>query len=834
MDCRAANSSDSFVSDGSSTRTVRLGSAVAIDLHLDRGRFLGLGAIHAGGVALRGSSTLMKPQLRSPDGLSVTALELIDQQTRGDQLVIELRPWLADDGPMEWMLHEVRPRLRLGDAPPRPAADTTVQLALSPVDTRLGDHPAVGLRYQYHYASESLRQYRILDQGSWEIKGSAVGNTLWMRNSHAPAIHAIHSREEHYSTEWYLPTASNPNIFQFNPLQTHLQGFSFTAHDTGVLVTWATSPAHIRSIIEKPRGHDAIRHLHEHCQDLALRWSTAPMEVLWLPGERNHVDLINLYNDVREHVHAALHEKAGLRRERVTTYGIIEEWNLPDLDTYRREGLPELLEAGVETVFLPSQFANNMNTLGVANMCCTMDLRVPSSVGEEKLKALCDAALAGGASIEMWGNTALSTLATMLSSGNGHRAIQLDALDEDSTIAHLKRAAQPWVRTPSGAIEADHYTPVFAVMNLRDPAVRAHWNQRWREAYERIGLRGIFLDSSFNLTSDKFHWLANPDTKGNGGTIDQTHLLHHQRPADEPTPIILSQYMAHLSLVRDMQQMGYRYSGEDLGVFGVNRAGPGIAARLPSLPLWADSLVDFDPGAITEAGEEPDGIFFRGLAYRMMWKLYWCPRRHILTWRQSETKTSDADRPTPQQIQWLWVFRQSAGSMQHRHVLPHEAGVLYADDAASAVTFWCFEAGHLQTIAGLTSIVQLHRQGESQATSELSPQHVYRLTLDQSDDTPQRVLRRVAEAWQPLATAASAHQKQVSPGSLDACLIQRVSSSSSIASPSWMWKYRTSFTFDSTGGTGLSDVPRKKVTLMYLVMQWNARNHPLPGGPSTP
>jgi hypothetical protein len=37
-------------------------------------------------------------------------------------------------------------------------------------------------------------------------------------------------------------------------------------------------------------------------------------------------------------------------------------------------------------------------------------------------------------------------------------------------------------------------------------------------------------------------------------------------------------------------KIGYVYTNEDLGVFGVHRHGPALAARLQSLFLWADCI----------------------------------------------------------------------------------------------------------------------------------------------------------------------------------------------------------------------------------------------------
>ena len=51
-----------------------------------------------------------------------------------------------------------------------------------------------------------------------------------MRNCFVPSVTRIESVAQFYSTEWYVPNCANPSALQFIPLQTELQGFSFTLH----------------------------------------------------------------------------------------------------------------------------------------------------------------------------------------------------------------------------------------------------------------------------------------------------------------------------------------------------------------------------------------------------------------------------------------------------------------------------------------------------------------------------------------------------------------------------------------------------------------------------
>ncbi len=254
----------------------------------------------------------------------------------------------------------------------------------------------------------------------------------------------------------------------------------------------------------------------------------------------------------------------------------------------------------------------------------------------------------------------------------------MEALDRNTSF----------VRNASNAIEADHYTPEFAVLNLRDPAVREYWLRRWRVAHDKVGLGAIFLDSSFNLSSDKFHYVQNTRAHQFNATPDQADLLGFYRPAIEPPAAILSQYRAHLELMVEMQRIGYVYGNEDLGVFGIHRHGPAAAARLDSLFLWTDCVASFDAPAIRRSGYDPDDVYFRGLAYRMMWALHWDISRDVLSFRYGGLSCEE-DVPGAHHIALLHAYNEVEPAMRERTILREEAGVFYR--SPSRQVLWAFE-----------------------------------------------------------------------------------------------------------------------------------------------
>jgi hypothetical protein len=265
---------------------ITLTNGISITPVIHGREFLGLGRITANGVPLRSSRRPMFVEIRNPAGIQLGDFKLVRKQVRPSRVVLEFAMNAEQTGLMEFMLHAVRNRFNTTDwtKPAQPARDTRLSMEICPVSRHIGGHRFIGFSYQYSYRSHSIPIYKILDRATWEPGGRAVGNEFWMRNCFTPSIVPIRSRRQFHSTEWFLPSCDNPNILQFAPLQTELQGFTFTGSAAGILVTWATRVAHVRSLFEKPRGDDELVHWHEHCGDLANEFTTAPVEVLWLPG----------------------------------------------------------------------------------------------------------------------------------------------------------------------------------------------------------------------------------------------------------------------------------------------------------------------------------------------------------------------------------------------------------------------------------------------------------------------------------------------------------------------------------------------------------------------
>lgn len=686
---------------------------------------VGLGAVYFGDIELRNADHLLTPRVESPCGLRFVPVGILDT-IRHDDGTVEIEFDLRCDatGPVDWMIHETR-ALRNLDAyySNESARSARLWLRLKPIERTVARHRFLGFSYQYRYESPDTAIYQILDQGTWEVGGRATGNQIWMRQTFDEPIKELDSPQAVYTTERILPAARNHHMMQFIPLQTELQGFTFTVAEAGVLATWSPEVSHIRSLIESREGDDRIYHHHEHCGDLAKQFETSPMEVLFLPLTDSDLDIANIYIDMQEQVSDSLHRAAGMRRERISSMGWVEEWTGTDLDVYRETALPAFAEAGVKWFRLANLFENNQASYGLSNFCCTVDLYIADTIGEDAVARFTEAARDQGIQVEMWGNTALSTLNSLFYTfDNPSDAIRFPRQRNDSAAAALENVPDAFVRNPTGCVEADHYAPRFACLNLRSGPVCAWWLRRWGEGHDRLGLKGIFLDSSFNLSSDKFHWDANPNAISDSRvtTLEDEEDLS---PSLLGEPMVLSQYHAHLALMGRMQQAGYRYTCEDHGVFGVHNHGLRASFAPEALYLWADCYGKFDGPELREKGFDPKEIFFRGLSHRVMWLLYWDPAEKVISFRKSGI-TDSLDKPNSWQLACLRAFDRVEDRMRSRRtILPDNRGVFYSDETGTVIWSHAPQTLTCEHVFSLSAL--LSDDAEATEQHELSAYEIY-------------------------------------------------------------------------------------------------------------
>ena len=671
------------------TTVLTLSPGVEIASRVDAaGRWLGIDAIRVAGVELLAPGQRWRPEFRTPEGVELCNFVPVATERRGEVTVLVLRAHARITRLAEWQLHAPRALLNLGDleAEPQALPGTVIELELRPAERNLAGTRATGFAYRWRFRSDTLAIYRMLERIPFAPGGTVHGSQVFQRTPFADSLPVLGGSESTWSTEWYLPDCENQTIFQFNPFQTELQGFTFLTCTSGTLITWSNEVSHIRTLIEKQRNLDAVLHWHEHCGDLTDDFSSAWFEVLWAPGSLAIEARHDLHERTRELVYDVLHAAAGLRQERVTSYGVITEWSNPDIERYINVALPRLASSGVKTMFVQNLLHHNQNQWGMGNMCAGIDLCPSPLIGPERFKEFFATANKLGINVEMWMGTYVSTLARLAwdtASEYGQFNITLPP-KTPGTLGHaIATAKQPWVRTSGGHHDHDHY-PNINCLNLRDPTIHAFISAAWKKLHDEYGVGGIFNDSSNSMTHDKFHYIQNPSGALAGATPDQAHFLGRKRGAREPRAQVLSQFPAAMQLWKNLQQAGLSLNTEDLGVFGTHRhpGGGGTAGRLNSMPLWSDCVGEFDPEVAQAAGMDPHLMYFSGFANRMVWFTYWDIVTDRLTTREcfDAAKTGirgDHDLITGFHLGVIKAFNAAEPFMYNRRMLPANQGVMY-------------------------------------------------------------------------------------------------------------------------------------------------------------
>ncbi len=716
-------------------KEIQLGSDVTIAIRRDAlGCWDGVGQIKVGGQELLASGKKWICEIRTPEGVELCRYVMIDLIRQGETTILRFRPHARQTRQMEWMVHATRQRLNLQDtdADPTPLPGTTVELELTPVRRTLGSSVARGFRYSWRFSSDNLNIYQILDRAAWSPGGTVCNCEIRQRNCFVNSQEQIQGVDTHWSTEWYLPDCENPNVFQLVPFQTELNGFTFLSGPRGTLLTWTAGVSHIRSLIEKPRGVDAVLHWHQHCADLGARMETVPMEVLWVAGGLDDAQRGNLHERMRELVYSTLHEDLGLAQDRVLTHGMMQEWGNPDLDQYLHRGLPLLLKAGVKEIFVPNWLTQNQAMWNMGNFCANIDYRVAPRFGVDRVKALTEAARAGGARLQMWFGTYVSKMAQLTwdwTSPEGYEGIVTPPADERSLGAAIKRASSPWVRDYCGQKDRDHYDNVVC-LNLRDQTISDHIVDAMRRLHDELGLDAIFNDSSFNLSMDKFSYRQNIAGSRVGATADQVALLGNRRPAVEPHRQILSQYRAALEMWVRLQKIGYRICGEDIGVFGVHRHGSNSAMRCASPSLWSNCVGEFDSEVIRAAGFDVEMSYFTCMAYRHLWTVNWDMASDRLGMRDPGDANKTAirgphDEVTEYHLGLIRAYNQVEPYLHNRQILPGGQGVMYRSGVVNV--FWSFEESRLDLGGNLVAHDLLSGQRFEGMHLQAHPKRLYRL-----------------------------------------------------------------------------------------------------------
>ena len=267
--------------------------------------FLGLGQVTLAGVPVRGASHPVVLRLDTPEGILYPRLELLGVERAEDGAVCVrlsahgirwIRGEYADDydQPAVWLSDTAAPVL---DA---------LTLILKPVSLTLGGRSWEGFSYAVQFAGDARRIHRLLVDGTWEIGGSIIGNTVLSQGQCNMPLYRG-ARDTVFTTTCLktLDQYGSPqgNSFQLGPRGGLVQGFDFQFSQAGALLQYWPELDSISSLLESPAGSDLLHIVDEYRFPLSSTVTTAAKWVLFTPGPLAEHTAHDLWWEARGYVY---------------------------------------------------------------------------------------------------------------------------------------------------------------------------------------------------------------------------------------------------------------------------------------------------------------------------------------------------------------------------------------------------------------------------------------------------------------------------------------------------------------------------------------------------
>lgn len=289
--------------------------------------FLGVGAVSAGGLALRSPARAWRPLVVTGGGINY-----------GRWRLRRLVP--LDDGGVDVVLDAIGLPVGimeeqdeyLGDVvnlalPDEPVTDT-LHWEFQPSTVEI-DGAFSGFKYRFRFVtSEPTRAiYRLFDHATWEVGGHLAGNTLLLQGQVNPPVTAL-SRETSFTTACNYYGAEMRRTrgsvatgvpvrmsFQRLPRVGTLQAFDMLVHAEGALVGLFEPMDEIFSVVQTVEGEDVLHVVDEYRRPLSQDFQTPWKHmVVHRPDEDwSTATQRNLWRRVYDHVHDGVRARAGVR-----------------------------------------------------------------------------------------------------------------------------------------------------------------------------------------------------------------------------------------------------------------------------------------------------------------------------------------------------------------------------------------------------------------------------------------------------------------------------------------------------------------------------------------
>lgn len=664
---------------------LRTASGVFADIVLQQNNVVGIGKVTWQGKELRSAEECIMPEIATPDGLAVDHYELVRVVETGDRASIVTKPVFRVGHRMEWSEHALH--LRVNTSPwtrnIEPPEGACLEWVFREENETFDSVEYSGFSYGFRYECPGYPIYQIEDKATWELGGTAVGNTFIMKGGTNPPITEM-SSETSFFTGWDLPGIANPHIFQHMPLYTGLQGFTFQYDADHTLITLHEKPSHVRSLFQKSEQDDKLLHFNQFCFDLTDRIETPARKILAAHRpSASRTDAINHYLRVRDAIQTGIRAYYNVMHDKVRPSAHVETWAIGNPDNFGP--IFELLhEWGInrsyvlpmwrsnETEVVP-RFKNDRDRFGIlGNMCCPLELEIAECYGGwEGLERHLAKAVELGIDTYMWFGSHFSSLSPL-----------------ESRIKDI------FAKDVSGQNNRNNYGHVLFAVNQNSKEFEDYFINAYARAKE-CGLKGIFRDSHFNMASDTINYLHGVDQGASVATLDQIGFLGDK--SSEARDMILSMHDAEIRIQSRFQnELGMLYYVESPGMMGAAMCGTDYDFIRGNEFVYTNMETGMNLEKVRVYGDDPEEVYFRGMSVRLFYQIHvemndFPDKKAIESWWNPETM-----------VPLVKAYHKVEPYMVELHVLEDGRGVLWKGGGADvlyAYDSFDYDCGEAATVA---------------------------------------------------------------------------------------------------------------------------------------
>jgi hypothetical protein len=409
---------------------ITLGNGVILDILTEGGQFRGVGEVKAMGRNIRNLSHPMEFELWEPDGSKIG--------TKGF-----LVKTLSTDGP-----HAV---VELG-IPGDNELEGSIELRFAPASEKIGVTLYNGFAYSYRVRTDRKFVGRIVETGTWELDGDAVGCVLHLQSGN---INPLNKMEE--KSVFRVHADSYLGWNQCFDLMTGKGASLFMGYRTPSLV--------LTSIAKYPDEH-AVHFVNQIIAGRNRDFLTPQREILLAPSK---VEDNRLWHEAFDFQSERMRNSAGIRETEVVPTSWLP---LPylfdkrgDYKTVADNEIPKLARLGFKRLILPPIWKSH------TGVCVSWDLSIdPKSGGEEGLKYLIAKAHENGMTVVSWLGTALY-----------YRGL-------------IPYFHPEWVAHNLDGSGMDTHYNELRIMNMRSPYYE-YFLDSLKKVRDKTGLDGYWIDS---------------------------------------------------------------------------------------------------------------------------------------------------------------------------------------------------------------------------------------------------------------------------------------------------------------------------------------------------